>query len=243
MPRAESPTEMREEQEPWMGHVQRARLSGFAKLRAIMWRRSLRLYEAWSLRHLAWPRVLRRKLALQFANSSLHDPERCQKPSDIFGETPILTLVKLLEVIDAVSPVHPAEFVDLGSGRGLTCLVAASMGYSALGYEKESAWCEKATLVSQQLSLSARFQDGDFFAHDWPSKAVYFLVATAFPQTLREELERRFLELDSGSLFVVGDWKLSSDFEALWQGKLPVDWGVIPFVIYRSSASGAATAK
>ena len=225
-----------------MGHVQRARLKGFARLRAIMWRRSLRLYEAWSLRHLSWPRGLRKKLDSQFANSALDDPGRCERPSDIFGETPILTLLKLLEVTDAVRPHHPTHFVDLGSGRGLSCLVAASLGYTALGYEKESDWCEKATLVSQQLSLNARFQAGDFFQHDWPSQAVYFLVATAFPQDLRDDLERRFLDLDSTSLFVVGDWSLSSDFDTLWQGRLPVDWGVIPFGVYCSSVSGA-TAK
>ena len=230
---------LKEGEKPWMGHVQRARLTGFAKLRAILWRRSLRLYELWSLRHLAWPGPLRRKLALQFANASLDDPQRCEKPSDIFGETPIVTLVKLLEVVEAVWPGHPKDFVDLGSGRGLTCLAAAAMGYKALGYEKEKNWCEKASLVSQELGLGARFQEGDFFAHDWPGQAVYFLVATTFSEELREELERRFLELDSRSLFVVGDWSLSSHFETVWQGNLPVDWGVIPFGVYRSSDSGA----
>lgn len=218
--------------EAWMGEVQRSHLSGFARLRAIFWRRSLRLYEGWALRDRPWVRQLRRELRREFAQVDPDDASRLSRRSDIFGETPILTVVRLLDLARSFQP-DLDTFLDLGSGRGTTCLAAANCGFVAIGIEKEADWVRRAAAISSRLGWSARFECGDFLKSEWPDKAAVFVVATAFPQDLRRSLAARVKALQPGSILIAGDWPGLTGFESLWEGSLPVDWGIIRFSIYR----------
>jgi SAM-dependent methyltransferase len=216
----------------WLGDVQRARLTGFARLRAIFWRRSLRLYEAWALRRRPWVRSLRKELRREFSSIDTDDASRLTQRADIFGETPILTVVKLLELAGGFGPT-PDVFWDLGSGRGTTCLTAANCGFRAIGIEKEADWVRRAENIAQRLNLQASFLCADFLEADWPRNAVVFVVATAFPSELRKSICERVASLEPGSLLIAGDWTGLEQLELLWQGPLPVDWGAIPFSLYR----------
>jgi hypothetical protein len=216
------------------GDNQRSQLKGFARLRAILWPRSLRFVEVWNLGRQSWYWRLRWNLWREFQGVDLHHPARIQGDSDIFGETPILTVVRLLDLARAVGPNQPTTFVDLGSGRGTTCLTAGFLGFQAIGYEKEVAWAQKAETVTHILGLDCHFKGLDFLSEPWPEKAVFFVVGTAFDSDLRNRLLDRFGELDSGSLIIAGDWALPDSYQTIWSGPLPVDWGIVPFSIYRT---------
>lgn len=228
------------EQAEWSGERQRASLTGFARIRAVLWRRSLLLYESWVLRKHSWYRPLRRRLARAFGLVDLDAASRLVKESDIFGETPALTVATLLGVCERLRPEHPRVFVDLGSGRGLACLVAASLGYRSSGLEKEADWVLKAGKVARDLDLPAEFFAADFLDHEWPSPSLVFTVGTAYSSRLKEQLAQRFLALASGTLFLVGDWDLSAEFVPLWEGRLPVEWGVISFGLWQVPARSSS---
>lgn len=219
--------------------MQRKNLSGFARLRAILWKRSLRLSEAWYLGRHRWYWRLRRHLASEFSKVDLHNTERLENQEDIFGETPVLTLKKLLEVAAALEPRHPRRFVDLGSGRGLLPLAASFLGYEAHGIEKEVDWVGRAQTVAKRLGASAQFEAQDFLEVKLPTPSLFFTVGTAYSPELKEALVEIFSGLGKDSLVITGDWGLPASFERLWEGRLPVDWGVIMFRVYRAPASEA----
>ncbi|MCA9778217.1 MAG: class I SAM-dependent methyltransferase [Candidatus Eremiobacteraeota bacterium] len=215
----------------WDGELQRSRLSGFARLRAIFWRRSLRLYEWWALKKQPWARKLHSELNREFQGINLDDPGRLTDSSRVFGETPLLTVSSLLDFVEKLSP--PEEFLDLGSGRGGVTLAAACRGFRATGVELEADWVERAQRVAERLHLSATFRQNDFLEVEWPDSAVVFVVATAFDLNLREAILKKVKGLSKGSLLIAGDWTAPEGLERLWEGRLPVDWGVIPFAVYR----------
>lgn len=218
----------------WSGERQRAYLTGFARLRAILWQRSFRLYELWKLGREPWFRALRRDMKRQFRGLDAFDNQRVQLQEDVFGETPVLTLVNLLERIRSLGIEPPPPFVDLGCGRGLTCLVSASLKLPAVGYEKEASWVEAARAVAQNLGLPATFYEGDFLTQDWP-QGTFLIVATAFSEDLRAQIQSK-LEGAEVPLVVTVDWTLHSDcYAALWEGLLPVDWGTARFQISQRS--------
>ena len=227
----------------WRGEEQRRSLSGFARLRAIIWPRSLALAEWFTLGGNPWFRRLRWQLWKARRGLDLHSRSRVQGESDIYGGTPTLTVVKLLELLSRLRPEHPRSFLDLGSGIGTPSLTAASLGYSAQGMERESLWVERANSVAEQLGLDCQFLEADFLASPWPSPTVVFTVGTAYPPELREELLGRFLALAPGSVVLTGDWDLAGteqQLPLLWEGKLPVEWGIIWFRIYGVGAPGAS---
>ena len=214
----------------WSGERQRAGLRGFARLRAILWRRSLRLYQGWKLADQPWYSPLARALRQTGGGLDLFSADRVRQQADVFGETPVLTTVRLLQLAEAHLG-KPSQFVDLGCGRGVTCLTSASMGISALGFEREPAWVQAAQRVSRQLNLPARFVAGDFLHADWPAGALYLVVATAYPEDMREEIAERLVELHAS--VITADWSLPQpSFRKVWQGRLPVEWGVADFALW-----------
>lgn len=221
----------------WHGDRQRASLRGFARLKAILWRRSLWLYQEWKLWGAPWYRPLTRALRRASANLDLFSKARVHGDADHFGETPILTMAHLLALAQACLPEPPSLFVDLGCGRGVTCLTAASLGWSAVGFEKEAAWVGAASRVASELALDARFESGDFLQREWPEVALYLVVATAFPEEMRAQLAPRLSALGRRAAVLTADWELPCDqFERLWGGTLPVEWGMADFALFRVKA-------
>lgn len=219
--------------ESWRGHVNRAQLSGFARIRAILWRRSLRFWEAWTLGRHSWYWKLAWQTRRAFSGISFHEASRLEKDEDIFGETPLLTVVHLLKICRSLSP-EPSSFVDLGSGNGTPCFAADRMGFDAIGMEKEAAWVAACSEVAAALKWDCRFVCGDFLEQKWPSPAVYFIVATALGPELKNQLNERFENLDKNSFLIWGGDSPPQCLQTAWQGRLPVDWGIIDFRILTS---------
>lgn len=220
-------------QPSWDADKQRASLSGFARLRAVLWPRSLRLMEWLQLGRHRWYRRLRRKLWLSFRGMDLHSKERLDDEACIYGATPTITLVKLLELAKSLLPEHPRVFLDLGSGTGELCLAASALGYRAVGMEREPLWVDAGNRIAAELNLPCEFVAGDFLQQEWPDSALVFVVATAFSEQMRSEIFTRFRALGEGSLLLAGDWELGDETTKIWEGDLPVEWGVITFRLYR----------
>lgn len=224
----------------WSGDRQRAHLKGFARLKAILWRRSLQLYQGWKLADQPWYPPLVRALKQTTGRLDLFAPERVKRAADVFGETPILTTVSLLRLTEDKLGRPPALFVDLGCGRGVSCLTAASLGITAQGYEQEPAWVQAARKTAAELGLPAAFEEGDFLQAEWPGQALYFIVGTAYPAEMREEIALRLSELGPEVAVITGDWSLPDEvFEPLWRGSLPVDWGIADFTLWKRSCQGS----
>lgn len=216
------------------GEAQRQELRGFTRLRAILWSRSVQLTEMVELGGRRWYWRLKFQLWRSFRGLELHSRDRVAAGADIYGSTPLITLCKLLDLCGRQVPQHRRTFLDLGSGAGQLVLGAGCQGYTALGLEKEAAWVQRSRQAASRLGLDGcRFEAGDLFAHPWPESGVVFTVATAFEASQRAQLVERFKTLSPHTLLVLGDMSPGADFDALWQGRLPVDWGIIPFGIYR----------
>lgn len=219
----------------WSGQRQRQALRGFERLKAILWKRSLGIYEWLILGGNPWFRRLSFHLFYFTFGLDLHARQRVHQAADVFGETPMLTLVHVLQRAEAGADSKlPEPFIDLGCGRGLSCLCASSLGMQALGYEKERAWVEAARRVAKRLELPCSFAAEDFLLADLPSSGTYFVVATAYPEGLRLELEKRFCALLPETVFITVDWRLAdASFSLLWEGRLPVNWGTADFTVWR----------
>lgn len=219
----------------WSGARQRAALKGFDRLKAILWRRSLALYEGCLLGKKRWYRRLTWTSWQHLAALDLFNAQRVIQAADVFGETPIITTTHLLKLIEShLKHPAPSPFVDLGCGRGLCCLTAASLGIPAIGYEKEASWVQAASKVSTHLKLDCRFYDDNFLDANWPSSGTFFVVATAFSQDMRDNLAQRLATLSDTSIIITADWLLpKAYFTPIWQGLLPVNWGTAKFAAWR----------
>ena len=233
-PSAGTSAEQERSRPHWDGDLQRSRLRGFARLKAILWRRSLWLYQTYCLHGTEWYWPLLRALRAGPSQGHLFSRARVKTAADTFGETPILTTVRLLQAIESVYGPLPSPFVDLGCGRGVTCLTAASLGYASVGLEQEADWTVAAQKVADQLTLPAHFQAADLRTAEWPEGGTFLAVATAFPAEMREEILGRWLvQPRDRSLFVTVDWELPvQQFERLWGSRLPVDWGTAQFALW-----------
>ena len=222
---------------PWDADRQRSHLRGFTRLRAILWKRSLEFYQTFVLGGTSWYRPLVRALRKGPDPLSLLSPERVKAPQDIFGETPVLTAVRLLELAELYAGPLPTPVIDLGCGRGVICLTAASLGHSALGFEQERDWALVAQGIADSLSLPARFVAGDLLQAEWPTEGTFFVIATAFPDPFRDEVLQKLNGLSSRSVLITVDWDLSEEgYQRLWAGRLPVDWGVTEFVLWSTKS-------
>lgn len=197
-------------------------------MRAIFWRRSILLYEYWSLCSQSWYRPLRPAVSKAFSGLDPFERSRVTEASQIFGETPVITVYHLLKLASDEFENRRLPFVDLGSGRGLPCLTAASCGFTAHGYEQEGAWVSAASRAGQNLGLDCTFLEGDFRDLYWPESGTFYATATAWSACTKSLVESKFRERSSGTVLILLDWEpeLEDAYETLWAGRVPVDWGV-----------------
>lgn len=155
-----------------------------------------------------------------------------------YGETPTVTLARLFELAD----LEPrARFVDLGSGRGLTVLAAALMGYEACGLELLEEYVKRARNVARRLKIQAEFRHSDILEEPWPEAELYLLNSTAFPQGFRDRLTPRLASLQRASIIVTYDWELSDEFfQEISSLRLPVTLGTVLCRLYQTNTNNQA---
>jgi hypothetical protein len=208
---------------PWFGPV--------AKL---TWNWSLALSEWWHLRHHPWWHQLRQGLKSEFADL---DPHRLvlnlrgkqHIGSLAYGETSPLSVLQILHSLQ-LPPATP--IVDLGSGRGVPCLVAAALGHPCIGLEYFAVYTERAQRIADRWGWPARFRSGNLLHVEIPEAPLYLVSATAFPEEFREQLLEKLLHLPACQI-VAQDWILPAPFVFERMQELPVSWGTAKFCYMR----------
>ncbi|MCA9795356.1 MAG: class I SAM-dependent methyltransferase [Candidatus Eremiobacteraeota bacterium] len=223
--------------ENWDPQLQRSSLRGFARIRAILWERSLGFYEWLCLARFDWWWKLRKAVRAAFRDCDPIDLANRYYPELVYGETPAVTVYTLLDSIELPAALR---LVDLGCGRGWVSLTAASMGYSALGIDLVPEYLERARQVARQLDLAAEFVEGDLAELELPEGELYWVSATALPESVKQHLAQALSGRPAGTLVVCQDWSPGSPLERIWQVRLPVSFGVSTFEVWRVSGESDA---
>ena len=201
---------------------------------ALTWNLSLQAWEAVRLGTHSWWWRLRWEQWRNFAGfdefAQVHrfQPEGPGSLSP--GYAPPITVVHALGGISAGS-----RFLDLGSGRGIPCLVAAILGHLSHGLEIFPAYVERSQRIADRLSLPARFQQADFEECEWPACDLCWISSSAFSAPLRQRLLGRLLELPPATLIITQDWTLPDPFRLRKMQVLPVSWGTARFTFWQRS--------
>lgn len=131
--------------------------------------------------------ILREKAALTAADEDL-----------IYGETPPLTMKKLLEQIRAA----PEDvFYDLGCGRGLTVLTAARVyNMTAVGADLIPTFIERARKINKMLKTSeADFILSSFLDVDLSRATIVYTASTTFSEETMQALAEKLKALKAGA--------------------------------------------
>lgn len=189
------------------------------------------MYELGALGRQKWWWRLHRALPRHFRGIRPYRLERAHPERDslAYGETPAISIQHLLRASGLESG---ARFVDLGSGRGLAALSAASLGYPATGLEFFPEYVERANNLATELGLPARFKQGDLVTDPWPEGELYYMASTAFGRDTRQRLLTRLPGLPPGALVATLDWTLP--LEGVHSFTLPVTWGLALCQVYRA---------
>lgn len=215
---------------PWLGPIGQ-----------LTWNLSLGLAEWWQLRRQPWWSPLRRGLRQEFADL---DPDRLVRRlrgddvgSLAYGETSPLSVLKVLE---SVKLPPASRVVDVGSGRGVPCLVAAALGYPSVGLEYFAVYTERSQRIAEQQNWPATFKAGSFLHSPLPPAALYMVSASAFPEEVRGQLFPLLLDTPNDSWVVTQDWVLNPPFQLTRMQQLPVSWGVAKFCYHVRPPRGAS---
>jgi hypothetical protein len=200
---------------------------------ALTWNFSLYLSELVRLRKQAWWWQLKRGLKREFRDL---DPNKMvynmrgafHVDSLAFGETSPLSVLKILKTLDLP---QGATLCDIGSGRGVPCLVAAALGYKTIGLEYFAVYTERAQRIAEQMKVDATFVSGNFLNKPLPKADAYLVSATAFPEEVRAQLKQKLDE--QAQIVVAQDWILGPPWEHERMQKLPVSWGTAQFCYQR----------
>ena len=214
--------------------VQEPAVPWFGPVGKLTWRWSLALSEWWQLRQYPWWHELRQGLRREFVDL---DPDRLvlnlrgkhHIGSLAYGETSPLSVLQILQTLNLESG---SQIVDLGSGRGVPCLVAAALGYRALGLEYFAVYTERAQRIADCNGWPAEFRAGSLLSAQIPAASAYLISATAFPEEFRQQLLEKLLQLPPCQI-VSQDWILPAPFVFERMQELPVSWGTAKFCYKR----------
>ncbi|MFH0802511.1 MAG: methyltransferase domain-containing protein [bacterium] len=158
--------------------------------------------------------ILREKASLTAADEDL-----------IYGETPPLTMKKLLEQVQA----GPEDvFYDLGCGRGLTVLTAARVyNMTAVGVDMIPTFIERARKTKKFLGRSkSDFILSSFLDVDLSRATIVYTASTTFSEETMKALAEKLKALKAGARVITLSAPLkSSHFSLSGSGVFDFTWG------------------
>ena len=219
---------LRREQKPWLGLVGE-----------VAWGASLSLYEAIILWDKAWWWRMHYGLWRAYRG---WNPDKVldaiEHSEDIatlaYGETPASTVRRILDMCREHFP-ESNSLVDLGAGRGIIAMTAASLGWDVLAVEYVGEFRRRSEPLCEKLNLSVQWVDGDFLLLPFVEADIIHTAATCFNQDFRDRLaDKLYEECNTSQGILIQDWVLDDErFEALLGIRLPVTWGSSYFTLHR----------
>ena len=151
----------------------------------------------------------------------------------IYGETPCITVKKILEVID----YKPGDvFIDLGSGRGFTVIYAHYLGgLKTRGYELIPSFVRKARKITESLKTDdIKFYQKDILKADIRDARIVFVAGTTFPDDFIKKLNRKLRGLKDGAIVVTLSYPLPDKYFVLYREmELFFSWGKATVYFHR----------
>lgn len=205
----------------------------------VAWGTALGLYECFLLGHRAW--WWQMHFGLWRAYRGWHPdrvleqlPEEEYRDTLAYGETPASSVLKMLDMCREHFP-EADSLLDLGAGRGIIAMTAASQQWDVMALEYLREFIERSEPVTLRLGLPVQWVCGDFLQLPFPPCDILHVAATAYPEETRQALADKFAaECGPDQGIVTQDWILDEErFEALVGIRLPVTWGSSYFTLHR----------
>lgn len=215
----------------------------FGLIGELAWGTALSLYECCLLGHTAWWWQMHFGLWKAYHGWNPDKVLADLSPQEYrdtlaYGETPASTVLRMLKMARQHFP-EADSLLDLGAGRGVLAMTAASNGFEVMAMEYLQEFVERSEPLTTRLGLSVSWVKGDFLALPLPPCDLLHVAATAYPESTRQTLQEKFAaECGSDQGIITQDWMLDEDrFEALLGARLPVTWGSSYFTLHRRRSS------
>ena len=137
----------------------------------------------------------------------------------VYGETPL----SVFQQIAKASLLEQSDrYVELGSGRGKTCLWASEFcGCKSVGIERVPAFLFLSRMVSWVCNIPADFKNESIFEVDLSAANVVYLSAIHFSEEEMEVLKTLFSKMPKGARlitmsepFAVSQFKIDAVLDA-----------------------------
>jgi len=160
------------------------------------------------------------RIANKEAHSLPHD-----KDNYICGETPCITFRTILRNLE----IKPGDlFIDLGCGRGQTVYFARLLfDMKAKGYDLISTFILKAGLINCFLKINnVEFINDNILNVDLGAAKAVYIVPTTFTADFMEKINKKLLEVHSGSYIISVSRPLQEEhYELIRKESLLYSWG------------------
>ena len=143
----------------------------------------------------------------------------------IYGETPILTMHKILEDAGVSSE---DLLVDLGCGRGITLFGAyISKNMHCIGVDLIEPFITKGNKIVQKLKTDKiKFVNCDILTYDLSKGNVFFIAGTTFEDEVISKIALKLSALKTGSKIISLSQKINADgFRVIYKKKYQFSWG------------------
>ena len=131
---------------------------------------------------------------------SLRERPRRGRRAFTYGQTPLSTMRRVLTLASAQ---QGQTFLELGSGTGRFCMVAARLlGMRAVGVELLPSFVRSAASIAAAQQLPCRFVQADLFDVSWSQADLLYLTATTFSDALMARVSDKCGELKPGACLV-----------------------------------------
>lgn len=211
----------------------------FGLIGEVAWGSALSVYECFLLGHKAWWWQMHYGLWKAYRGwnpdkvlANLSETE--YRDTLAYGETPASSVLRMLEMGRSHFP-EAESLLDLGAGRGVLAMTAASNGWDVLAMEYLQEFVDRSEPLTGRLGLAVSWVKGDFLQLPFPPCDLLHVAATAYPEETRNALQEKFAqECGPEQGIITQDWILDEDrFEALVGVRLPVTWGSSYVTLHR----------
>ena len=202
----------------------------FFRIKRVLWTEQVRVIRRYYPKS---PRFALLDVCLGLSHLFFNPYRVCRKRGEVYGETPLTTLHRMVEALELSSS---DTWLELGSGRGRGCLwISQFVGCKTIGLEKISLFTQLPRLLSTLFRLPAAFHCKDFFATDLSRATCVYIYSTCLTDEELSLLAEKLTSLPAGARVLT----ISAPLPGWASRPLPVSfpWGATEAYIHHSNKS------